>query len=134
MAVWATDRRVRDEEASIRAGGPRHGEAGFTLVEMLVVIAIIGLVMGLVAPVFSLFVGFKSQNGAHPKFKDFLPRLISSIWTTAVPDLSGGTRSFGSKAGRRHLVEWPLLESQFRAEGSLGPSLRLQISRQTRYL
>jgi general secretion pathway protein G len=28
----------------------RHAEAGFTLVEMLVVIAIIGLIMGLVGP------------------------------------------------------------------------------------
>jgi general secretion pathway protein G len=29
---------------------PRHGEAGFTLIEMLVVITIIGLIVGLVGP------------------------------------------------------------------------------------
>jgi general secretion pathway protein G len=29
---------------------PRHGEQGFTLVEMLVVIAIVGLMMGLIGP------------------------------------------------------------------------------------
>ena len=33
-----------------RARGPRHGEEGFTLVEMLVVITIIGLIMGLIGP------------------------------------------------------------------------------------
>ncbi len=40
---FATRRRAR-------AAGPRTGEAGFTLVEILVVITIIGLIMGLVGP------------------------------------------------------------------------------------
>ncbi len=38
-------RRIRD-----RDGAPRGGEGGFTLIEMLVVITIIGLVMALVGP------------------------------------------------------------------------------------
>jgi general secretion pathway protein G len=36
--------------SSARRQTPRHGEQGFTLVEMLVVITIIGLIMGLIGP------------------------------------------------------------------------------------
>jgi general secretion pathway protein G len=42
-----TPYRTRQTSSSRK---PRHGEAGFTLVEMLVVITIIGLIMGLVGP------------------------------------------------------------------------------------
>jgi general secretion pathway protein G len=47
LLLW---RRALQQRANARAARARPGEAGFTLVEILVVITIIGLIMGLVGP------------------------------------------------------------------------------------
>ena len=93
-----------------RAGGPRHGEAGFTLVEMLVVIAIIGLVMGLVGPRVLGYLSDSKVKTARIQIQGFSSALnLFYLDNGRYPTSAEGTRSFGSKAGRRHLVEWPLL-------------------------
>lgn len=43
-------RRAQPRRAAGQGEAARHGEAGFTLIEILVVITIIGLIMGLVGP------------------------------------------------------------------------------------
>ena len=48
-----------------------HGESGFTLVEMLVVIAIIGLVMGLVGPRVLSYLGESKVKAARLQIESF---------------------------------------------------------------
>ena len=48
--LWDRGRLARPSARDARGPGKRDGEAGFTLIEMLVVITIIGLIMGLVGP------------------------------------------------------------------------------------
>jgi len=49
----------------------RHGEAGFTLVEILVVITIIGLIMGLVGPRVLNYLGESKVKAAHIQIQSF---------------------------------------------------------------
>ena len=94
----------------------RKGERGFTLVEILVVLAIIGLVMGLVAPrvvnylteskvkaakiqiesLGSALDLFFLDNGRYPTSSEGLPALVrrpGNIATWNGPYLKGGARS-----------------------------------------
>ena len=66
-------RRAVELPSRNKAGGERHreGEAGFTLVEMLVVITIIGIVMALVGPRVLGYLGESKVKAAKIQIQSF---------------------------------------------------------------
>src|SRR5208283_3789426 len=67
MRLWSLlVRRLR-----YRDGAPRSGEGGFTLIEMLVVITIIGLVMALVGPRVLNYLGESKVKAAKIQIESF---------------------------------------------------------------
>jgi len=60
---------------SFRRRSAAHGEAGFTLVEILVVITIIGLIMGLVGPRVLGYLGESKVKAAHIQIQSFASAL-----------------------------------------------------------
>jgi general secretion pathway protein G len=56
---------------TIRTAPRRHGEAGFTLVEMLVVITIIGLIMALVGPRVLTYLSDSKAKAAKIQIESF---------------------------------------------------------------
>jgi len=64
---------ARDEAPDRR--GPNAGQAGFTLVEMLVVITIIGLIMGLIGPRVLSYLGESKVKAAKIQLQSFASAL-----------------------------------------------------------
>jgi general secretion pathway protein G len=56
---------------TVGTAGRRHGEAGFTLVEMLVVITIIGLIMALVGPRVLTYLSDSKAKAAKIQIESF---------------------------------------------------------------
>src|SRR5438046_4377388 len=80
----------------------RQGEAGFTLVEMLVVIAIIGLIMGLVGPRVLNYLGDSKAKAAKLQIERYSSSL-DLFYLVVSPSLTGcdGLSSLPERPGSR---------------------------------
>ena len=77
-----------------------HGEGGFTLVEMLVVITIIGLVMGLIGPRVLNSLGEAKVKTAKLQIESFgcTAGWASAVTITILPSLAISTRAMSTPA------------------------------------
>jgi len=74
-----------------RQDATRHGEQGFTLVEMLVVITIIGLIMGLIGPRVLNYLGESKVKAAKIQMQSFASALdLFNLDTGRYPSTSEG--------------------------------------------
>jgi general secretion pathway protein G len=95
------------EKGSKRNRTGKHGEKGYTLLELLIVIAILGLIVALAAPQVVGYLGRSKTRAAEIQ--------ISSLQSAI--ELY--------RAERRQGLAWPIFGSRRRYYRSLGPSLHL---------
>ena len=113
----------------------RGKEAGFTLVEMLVVITIIGLIMALVAPRVLGYLSESKVKAAKIQIESFGSALdLFYLDSGRYPTGSEGLVVLISETRQCARLERPLPERRRRSSGSLGQRLRLPRARPTRRL
>src|SRR5215467_5368354 len=99
-----------------------HSQRGFTLVEMLVVITIIGLIMSLVGPRVLNYLGESKVKAAKIQIQSFTSALdLFYLDAGRYPTTSDG-------------MEWSVSERRWRTERSLGQALSLSLSGRTERL
>ena len=115
--------------SSARRRRSRKSQAGFTLVEILVVITIIGLIMALVGPRVLGYLGESKAKAAKIQIESFssaldLYYLDLGRYPTSAEGLAALTRSH-QRAG----LERALSARRRGSQRSMGPRLHLSISR-----
>jgi general secretion pathway protein G len=90
----------------------RRGEAGFTLVEMLVVITIIGLIMGLVGPRVLSFLGDSKVKAAKLQIESFGSSLdLFYLDVGRYPTASEGLAALAQRPGNAAIWNGPYLKT-----------------------
>src|SRR6516164_101012 len=90
----------------------RRSEAGFTLVEMLVVITIIGLIMGLVGPRVLSFLGDSKVKAAKLQIESFSSSLdLFYLDAGRYPTASEGLAALAQRPGNAAIWNGPYLKT-----------------------
>jgi general secretion pathway protein G len=98
MFLKAFARGKGDKAVGLRARGHREVEEGYTLVEVLVVLAIIGLVMGLVGPRVIAYLGDSKSKAARLQIDGFAAALdLYYLDNGAYPNSAEGLRALVEK-------------------------------------
>src|ERR1700754_2204170 len=93
-------------------GRRRHGQAGFTLVEILVVITIIGLIMGLVGPRVLNYLGDSKVKAAKLQIESFSSSLdLFYLDVGRYPTGSEGLTALAQRPGNAAVWNGPYLKS-----------------------
>ena len=109
-ALWfgLCSNRSRSRRRSLRV----HGEGGFTLVEMLVVITIIGLVMGLVGPRVLNYLGESKVKAAKLQIESFGSALdLFYLDVGRYPSVSEGLTALVERPGNAPVWNGPYLKN-----------------------
>ena len=113
----------------------RQAEAGFTLVEMLVVIAIIGLIMGLVGPRVLNYLGNSKVKAAKLQIESFSSSLdLFYLDVGRYPTVGEGLSALARKTRQYNDLERTLSQDRRRADRSVGTRLSLPLAWRARSL
>ena len=124
---------LRQRSSAADDGTRREGEEGFTLVEMLVVITIIGLVMALVGPRVLNYLGESKVKAARSRSRASRPRSTSTISTTGpIRRLAKDWRALVQRPSSAPAWNGPYLKTRSGPRRSMGTSLCLQGARRSR--